>query len=413
MGGLNTASKRTVLVSGASIAGPALAYWLRRYGFAVTLVEKAPALRGGGYPIDIRGTAVEVVRRMGVLPRLQEAHVGVRRISFLDEKGHPIAALRPETISGGEEGHDLEIPRGELAEILYGAIGDDVELLFNDSIATLHDHDGGVDVAFRGGARRTFDLVIGADGIHSHTRSLAFGPEERYHRSLDYCFAGFTMPNHLGLAHEGLTWNVPGRTAVLYAPRDGDRVHAFLSFLRAEPPFDAFRNPAAQRDLVAGVFSGYGWEVPRMVAAMRESDDLFFDVVSQIHMPRWSAGRVALVGDAAYAPSFFSGQGSSLALVGAYVLAGELAAGLAAGAHHGDAFEGYERTVRSFVEMNQALATEGSAGLSPRTAEDLARRNDALRDPSAVFSGAGRHAHSALTLPGYDGHDRQDGHEAG
>ncbi|WP_374103257.1 FAD-dependent monooxygenase [Streptomyces sp. MK37H] len=401
MGAMNITPRRTVLVSGASIAGPALACWLRRYGFAVTLVEKAATLRGGGYPIDIRGTAVEVVRRMGVLPRLRDAHVGIRRISFLDERGDPIAALRPEAISGGKEGHDLEIPRGELAEILYGAIRDDVEILFNDSIATLHDHDGGVDVTFRSGARRTFDLVIGADGIHSHTRSLAFGPEEGYHRYLDHCFAGFTMPNHLGLAHEGLTWNVPGRTAVLYAPRDDDRVHAFLSFLRPEPPFHAFRDPAAQCDLVAGVFSGYGWEVPRMVAAMRDSDDLFFDVVSQIHMPRWSTGRVALVGDAAYAPSFFSGQGSSLALVGAYVLAGELAAH----AGHADAFEGYERTLRSFVERNQALAGEGSAGLSPRTAEGLARRNKALREPSAVLSSAGRDVHSALTLPCYDGHD--------
>ncbi|WP_432251450.1 FAD-dependent monooxygenase [Streptomyces sp. HNM1019] len=401
MGAMNITPRRTVLVSGASIAGPALAYWLRRHGFAVTLVEKAAALRGGGYPIDIRGTAVEVVRRMGVLPQLRDAHVGVRRISFVDEQGEPVAALRPEAISGGEEGHDLEIPRGELAEILYGAIRDDVDVLFNDSIATLHDHGGGVEVTFRGGARRTFDLVIGADGIHSHTRSLAFGPEEGYHRYLDHCFAGFTMPNHLGLAHEGRTWNVPGRTAVLYAPRDDDRVHAFLSFLRPEPPFGAFRDPAAQRDLVAEVFSGYGWEVPRMVAAMHDSDDLFFDVVSQIHMPRWSTGRVALVGDAAYAPSFFSGQGSSLALVGAYVLAGELATH----AHHGDAFEGYERTLRPFAEKNQALAGEGSAGISPRTAEDLARRDKALREPSAVLSSGGREAHSALALPGYDGHD--------
>lgn len=241
-------------------------------------------------------------------------------------------------------------------------------------------------MTFRGGARRTFDLVIGADGIHSHTRGLAFGPEEPYHRYLGHSFAGFTMPNHLGLAHEGRTWNVPGRTAVLYAPRDGDRVHAFLSFLRPDPPLDAFRDPAAQRDLVAGTFAGYAWEIPRMVAALRDSDDLFFDVVSQIHMPRWSTGRVALVGDAAYAPSFFSGQGSSLALVGAYVLAGELAAG----PDHADAYERYERTLRSFVEMNQALATEGSASLSPRTPEDLARRNEALRDPSPVLNSTGR-----------------------
>ncbi|MFJ1749765.1 FAD-dependent monooxygenase [Streptomyces sp. NPDC088116] len=394
---MNTATGRSVLISGASIAGPTLAYWLHQYGFQVTVVEKAGAIRGGGYPIDIRGTALEVVTRMGLLPRLQAAHVDSRLITFLNADGGPVASVRPEAITGGVEGRDLEVRRGDLTDALHDAARQDVEFLFDDSIATLHDHDGGVDVTFRGGARRTFDLVIGADGLHSHTRGLAFGPEERYHRYLGYCFAGFTMPNHLGLSHEGVTWNVPGRAAVLYAAGDGDQVHAFLNFARPEPPFEAFRDPGAQRDLVAALFPDDQWEIPRMVDALRTADDLFFDTVSQIHMPRWSTGRVALVGDAAHATSFISGQGSSLALVSAYVLAGELASH----GSHTAAFAAYEDRTREFAEQNQALATAGGATLLPRTADELAQRDHALRDPALLPDDRGRAVHSALTLPSY------------
>jgi 2-polyprenyl-6-methoxyphenol hydroxylase-like FAD-dependent oxidoreductase len=394
---MNGSPRGTVLISGASIAGPALAYWLNRYGFAVTVVEKAGALRGGGYPIDIRGTALEVVRRMGVLPRLQAAHIDSRRITFLNPDGSLINSIPPDAITGGVEGRDLEVRRGDLAEILYSTVRDEVEFVFDDSIETLGEHDGGVDVRFRGGAHRTFDLVIGADGLHSHTRSLVFGPEERFHRYLGYCFAGFTMRNDFGLSHEGVLWNAPGRAAALYAVGDGGELHGFLNFARPEPPFDAFRDPGAQRELVASVFAGDGWEIPRMTAAMRTADDLFFDVVSQIHMPRWSDGRVALVGDAAYAPSFLTGQGSSLALAGAYMLAGELATR----PDHTSAFTAYEHGVRAFAEMNQALVTEGNAALFPSTPEALATRNDALRRLTSLRGDQGRPEHSALTLPAF------------
>ncbi|RCG24822.1 FAD-dependent oxidoreductase [Streptomyces diacarni] len=395
---MGTAPARTVLISGASIAGPALAYWLHRHGFAVTVVEKADTIRVGGYPIDIRGTALEVVSRMGLLPRLRDAHVDSRNITFVDADGDRVGAVRPEVITGGVEGRDLEVRRGDLAEALYDAVRGDVEFLFGDWITALHDHGGGVDVTFDSGAQRTFDLVIGADGLHSHTRGLVFGPEERYHHYLGNCFAGFTMPNHFALSHEALMWNVPGRGAILYAVGDGDHVHAFLNFARPEPPFDAFRDPEAQRDLVADVFSQDGWEIPRMVDAMRRADDLFFDVISQIHLPHWSSGRVALAGDAAHAPSFLSGQGSSIALVGAYVLAGELAAQT----DHSTAFTAYEERTRAFVELNQALATTGGAYVLPGTAEELARRNHALRDPARLPDDQGGWAATtALTLPDY------------
>ncbi|MEV8377300.1 FAD-dependent monooxygenase [Kribbella sp. NPDC056861] len=392
---------KKILVSGASIAGPAVAYWLHRYGFEVTVVEKAATVRGGGYPIDIRGTAIEVVEQMGLLPRLQEAHVDSRKLSFLDADSGLIAAIRPEAITGGVEGRDLEVRRGDLADVLYATIRDEVEVIFEDSIATLQNGADAVEVVFRSGARRTFDLVIGADGLHSNTRGLVFGPEEQYHRYLGYSFAGFTMPNELGLEHEALMWNVPGRAAVLYAPGKAETLHGFLTFAEEVPPYGAFRNPEAQRELVAARFPENAWQLPQMLAAMRCADDLFFDTVSQIHMPAWSQGRVVLVGDAAAAPSFMSGQGSSIALVTAYLLAGELATH----ADHAVAFTAYEQAARQFVELNQALAYAGAAAVAPRTSEELALRNKALTvasDEPALDAGtAGRSANSALTLPTY------------
>ena len=380
----------SVLISGASIAGPALAFWLRRRGFDVTVVEKSHTLRGGGYPIDIRGTALDVVERMGLLPRLREVHVNTQRLTFLNADGSQVASIRPEAITRSD-GRDLEVRRGDLAEILYDTVRDDVEFLFDNSVAALDEHAHGVDVTFKSGLQRTYDHVIGADGLHSAVRELTFGPEEQFHRYLGYCFAGFTMPNDLGLSHEGVMWNEPGRAAVLYAVGAGESMHGFLSFARSEAPFGAFRDPQAQRDLVTEVFAGAGWEVPRLVKAMQAADDLFFDTVSQIRMPRWSSGRVALVGDAAHAPSFLSGQGSSLALVGAYVLAG-----------HIDDAPAYEREVRPFVEANQGLVDVGSAELFPATAEALAARNAALRERTTMPAESGRPEHSAFTLPDFE-----------
>ncbi|MFQ6851501.1 FAD-dependent monooxygenase [Streptomyces sp. 35M1] len=388
--------RRTVLISGASIAGPALAFWLHRYGFAVTVVEKAGTLREGGYPIDVRGTALDVVRRMGILPRLRDAHIDLRRLTFLGEDGTEVASIAPHAVTGGVAGADLEVRRGALADALHSAVRDDVEFLFGDSIDTLDQHRHGVDVTFRRGGSRTFDLVVGADGLHSHTRGLVFGAEERFHRYLGYCFAGFTLPNTFGLVRETTMWNAPGRAAALYAVGGEDDVHGFLTFARPQPPLDAFRNPEVQRSLVAGVFADAEWEVPGMMAAMRTADDLFFDVVSQIRMPRWVDGRVALVGDAAYAPSFLTGQGSSLALVGAYMLAGSLAVER----DHTAAFAAYERDSRAFVTLNQDLVGTGDALLFPATARALEERNALLRGLAATPPAVeGRPAHAALALP--------------
>jgi 2-polyprenyl-6-methoxyphenol hydroxylase-like FAD-dependent oxidoreductase len=395
--------RQTVLISGASIAGPALAYWLDRYGFDVTVVERADAVRSGGYPIDVRGTAIDVVERMGLLGQLQAAHIDSRKLTFVDADGAPIGVVRPESLTGGVAGRDIELPRGALTSLLYDLTRDGaIRYRFGDSIDALQDDGAGVDVRFKSGAQDRFDIVIGADGLHSNTRALVFGAEARFSRYLGFCFNLFSLPNDLGLSHEGVIYAEPGHTAGLYAAGDSHTLHAFLIFAAPDPPFLSNLDIDKQRLRTAEVFAGGGWEVPRLVEAMQRSDDLFFDTVSQIHMPRWSSGRVALVGDAAHAPSFLSGQGSSLALVGAYVLAGELAAG----ATPAEAFASYERITRPFVEANQALAGGGRSFLLPRTLEEVDARNRALAamQSSGKAGSRGeqsRRVHNSLRLPDY------------
>jgi 2-polyprenyl-6-methoxyphenol hydroxylase-like FAD-dependent oxidoreductase len=401
---MNQRAVKTVLVSGASIAGPALAFWLTRYGIKVTVVEKAASLRGGGYPVDIRGTALDVVERMGLYPRMRDKHVDTQSLAFVDEHGEVIAKLIPESLTGGVRGKDIEIRRGDIATILYAATKDEVDYKFNESIATLNEHADGMEVTFASGATDVYDVVIGADGLHSNTRSLIFGRESQFEKYIGYCFAGFTILNTFGLDRGGLSYTMVGKSASLYGHNDSDRVHAFLTFRYPESPFQKRISEQDKRNLTAVMFEGINdWIVPQMVEEMRKAEDLFFDSVSQIFMPTWSRGRIALVGDAAYATSFWSGQGSSIALVGAYVLAGELATKPTYAA----AFHAYEKLARPFVEKNQALVKMSTFIMRPNSPEELEARNDFLRQmvaaPAAriLLEDDSRRVHRALSLPNY------------
>jgi 2-polyprenyl-6-methoxyphenol hydroxylase-like FAD-dependent oxidoreductase len=388
-----------VLISGAGIAGPTLAYWLDRNGFEVTVVERAPGIRSGGYPIDIRGTATEVVARMGLRRDIEAEHIATRGLTFVDAEGKAIGMMPMYDLTGNGAGRDFELPRGALTALLYRrTIGSSVRYRFNDSIALLEDDGTGVNVTFKNGERLAYHLVIGADGIHSNTRRLVFGPEEPFTRYLGASFNIFSVPNDLGLSHEAIVYADVGRAAGVYAVGDSSDLFAFLTFATETPPISAHADRTTQVERTVNMFAGCGWQVPRLIDVLRRADDLYFDAVSQIRMPCWSTGRVALIGDAAYAPSFRSGQGTSLALVGAYVLAGELAA------HHdpSDAFVAYERIVRPFVEANQALALEPEDFLLPRTQQELEDRNRMLAAFEPVRSGHNAQpVHSALTLPKY------------
>ncbi|MEB3366742.1 FAD-dependent monooxygenase [Saccharopolyspora mangrovi] len=388
---------KTVLISGASIAGPALAFWLNKWGFRPTVVERAPAIRDGGYAIDVRGAAIEVADRMGILDGVRAARTGMRGLSLIGADGRSFADVDMSQL-GSAEG-DVELMRGTLTRLIHERT-DGTKYLFGDSITGLTERPGGVRVSFEHHPPREFDLVVGADGLHSHVRRLAFGPEDAFRRHLGYHVSIFSTENVLGLDRWTAMFNEPGRMAGQYRARTDRGAKGILAFTSPELTFDP-HDVTGQFALLDEAFSGAGWIVPRLLAAARRAPDFYFDSVSQIHLDRWSRGRVVLLGDAGYCPSPLSGQGSSLALVGAYVLAAELRD---CGGNHPLAFDRYETRMRDFVQRNQKLATDGAKILIPKTRSSLLLRNGLLRlaphlPERAFFSKKVHAAANAIDLP--------------
>jgi 2-polyprenyl-6-methoxyphenol hydroxylase-like FAD-dependent oxidoreductase len=362
-----------VLISGAGVAGQALAYWLRRSGFTPVVVERAPAPRDGGQAVDLRGAAIEVARRTGILDAVRAARTGTRGMSYVNSAGKRLASVNG--AFGVIDPQDVEIIRGDLVSILHEAVKNDVEYLYDDSVSSLADAADGVTVTFERSAPRTFHLVVGADGLHSRVRGLAFGPESRFIGHLGLYLSVFTIPNDLELDHWQLIYVTPGKSVTVTSARGNREARAIFFFASGPLDYD-YRDRGQQQELLAAAFAGAGWEVPGLLRAMREAPDFYFDSVSQVRTGSWSAGRVTLVGDAGYCPSPLSGQGSSLALVGAYVLASELRA---AGGDHRKAFAGYQRRMQDFVERNQRIATGNASRFTPGSRRQIWLQNQGIR----------------------------------
>ena len=354
---------RNILIAGGSIAGPALAHWLHRFGFRSTIVERAPGLRAGGQAIDLRGVAKEVVRRMGLDRQVRDACTDTDGMSVVTRNNRRLATVRADHFDGDGFIAEIEILRGDLSEVFYTATKDTTEYLFGDRIEALEESADGVEVRFASGLQRRFDLVIGADGLHSGVRALVFGPESDYVHHLGHYLSFFTVPNHLGLRRWAVGYGEPGRSAGIRSIHDGTEAMGFLSFRSEQLEYD-FRDLGQQRAIVRERFAGAGWEIPWLLDQMDRAPDFFFDSCGQVEIDSWSSGRVALLGDAASCPSPMSGQGTSLAVVGAYVLAGELAK---AGGDHVVAFAEYERTMRGFVASNQKMGRANAARSSPNS----------------------------------------------
>lgn len=357
----------TVLISGASVAGPALALWLARYGATVTVVERASSLRTGGQAVDFKGeTHHTVLRRMGILDEVVRRQTGGHDQTVIDASGRALTVI-PGEFTGG----DIEIRRGDLADILYQRTRDSCEYVFGDSITSVTETAGGVHVTFEKGAPRTFDMVVGADGIHSTVRRLAFGPEENFVTYLGhyYALANLGTPGD----EAAVMYNEPGRMVAVGGPK----AETFFVFASPELSYDRY-DPAQQQKLLVDAYRGGGWRIPELMAKVPGSPDFYMDTISRVTVPDFAKGRVVLLGDSAYGNTL-GGFGTGLAVVGAYVLAGELKR---AGGDHRTAFARYTELMRPYASV--AKKTNAGPFLAPGSTRGMRMRNWTFRY-SALF----------------------------
>ncbi|MFI6167047.1 FAD-dependent monooxygenase [Nocardia sp. NPDC051052] len=362
----------SILISGASIAGLAAAQRFSARGAEVTVVERALELRRSGAPIDVRGAALDVAADMGIRDMLAAHETGAAQRSafthIVDENGEKVGALPTELPQDSPD--DLEIFRSDLIDILHGAVGPEVTFIYGDSIQEVTDTGDAVEVGFASGRSGRYEVLVGADGIHSGTRRLVFGPEERFRRHLGVYYGILSLPAELGADGEAFLYSVPGRSVLIgdYAAR---AMGGFL-FRSPEIAYD-YHDVEQQRQLVFDEYSSArGWKIAEMLDALKQSEDFYFDSASQVHMDRWSSGRVVLLGDSAFAPSFFSGQGTPLAMIGADVLATEWAT---CDGNLDRAFGRYEQAMRPQVDRAQGGVPQARDRVVPATREAIEARN--------------------------------------
>lgn len=357
----------TVLISGAGIAGPALAHWLAGNGYRVVIVELAPGIRPGGQTVDLRGAGREVVTRMGLMDEMRSRSLDQRGIAWTRADGRRRAEMPVEAFDGNGVVSQLEILRGDVVEVLYDATRERADYRFGTRITEI-DESG---ATLSDGTRVAADLIVGADGPHSAVRRLVFGAEEQFVKPLGGYNAWFTAPDTVGLDGWYLMYQEPGLNASMRPSHDPALCKAGLAF-RSDPIDYDRRDVGEQLALLKKHFAGAGWQCEALLAAAADADDFYFDAFLQVHMSTVSRGRVTLVGDAGYCASPLSGMGTSLALVGAYVLAGELGPA--------DAFESegvskalarYEATMRPYIERCRQLPN-GVDGYLPKSGSEIA-----------------------------------------
>ena len=360
---------KSVLISGAGIAGPTLAYWLLQHGFQPTIVEQAPSLRTSGYIIDFWGVGYDVAEKMDVLADLNKKGYHAKEVLLVDKHGRRAGGFSTDIFTSNLDGRFVSLLRGDLAETLYRSIEGRVEVIFGDCIKSIRMTEEAAEVEFDGGAKRNFDLVAGADGLHSVVRSIAFGAEEQFEKKLGYSVAAFSVEGYEPRDEDVyVCYSSPGKQIARFALRDN--ITVFFLIFRDSNPEQYGRDQATSK--VETILNDDNWECKKILRALHNANDLYFDSVSQIIMPSWSRERAVLIGDAAFCPSLLAGQGSALAMAGSYVLAGELKR---ASGDHKIAFAAYEKRLRAFIAKKQKGAENFGKWFAPDTQVALFLRN--------------------------------------
>jgi len=392
-----------ILISGAGIAGPALAYWLAHYGFQPTLVEVAPHLRSGGYVIDFWGAGFDVAERMGILPEVLNAGYRVRELRVVNRDGKQVAGFPVDAFFRITHGRYTSLPRSALSAAIFRAIADKVETIFGDSVEAIEQTSQDVHVAFRSGAARDFDLVIGAGGLHSKVRDLTFGPDRKFEKYLGFKAAAFEIEGYRPrdeLVY--VMYTEVGQQVARFTMRD-DRTLILFTFADDDASIPA--SLCDQKALLRKRFGNGGWECPQILQALDASDQLYFDRVSQIRMDSepglWTRDRVSLIGDAAFCVSLLAGQGCALAMTAAYILAGELHR---ANGDYREAFRRYQSVFAPFVRGKQDAALRFANAFAPRSKWAIFVRNqifNLLRIGWVSNLAFGNDLADKITLPEY------------
>ncbi|HEX5418748.1 MAG TPA: FAD-binding domain [Gammaproteobacteria bacterium] len=361
-----------IAINGAGIAGPTLAWWLRRDGHEVVLIEASPRLRQSGYVIDFWGLGYDVAERMHLVPRLRELGYQVEAVRFVDRRGRTAGGFATDVFERMTNGRFTSLRRSDLAAEIFAALDGGVESVFGESIAAIEEHAGGVRLELEGGGRRDVDLVIGADGLHSRVRRLVFGAEASFERDLGYYVAAFALEGYT--PRDELVYvshAAPGRQVSRFSMRNDETLFLFVfrkHYLAGGEP----SNPQERQAALEEAFAGVAWECPQIFERMPDAGEIYFDRVSQIVMNRWTRGRTALIGDAAACVSLLAGEGAGLAMAEARILAGELAR---AEGDYRSAFARYEARLMPFLRRKQASAARFASSFAPGTAAGIVFRN--------------------------------------
>ena len=366
-------TNKTVLISGAGIAGPALAYWLKAAGYETTLVERAPALREGGYVIDFWGVGYDIAERMGLTEDINRIGYHVREVQIVGDQGKRLTGFGTKVFDELTNGRFVTVARSGLSRLLFEKAWDGTEALFDEDRGVLQAQGDAVQVRFKRSGERRFDLVIGADGLHSNVRDLAFGPQQRFERQLGYGVAALEVQGYRPRDEDVyLMYGQPGRMIGRFTQHN-DRTFFLFVFATEGKPLPTSLD--LQKAMLREIYRESKWESPAILDEVDRAPELYFDSVSQIRMDQWSRGRVALVGDAAFCVSLLAGQGSALAIISAYVLAGELAR---ADGRYDVAFANYESLLRNYICLKQQGAERFAAALAPKTAWGMWFRNSVI-----------------------------------